>query len=336
MCWIIVKVRYRIRCFPISADICKQQQSAVKLFHYGKPMTRHFLSLRDLSRQELLQLINRATELKSMLRRGVDYEPMRNQTLAMMFEKSSTRTRLSFEVAATQFGGNAIFMSPGDSQMGRGEPIADTARVMSSMVDIIVLRTFSHSTIEEMANFSAVPVINGLSDRFHPCQLLADIQTFHEARGSIQGKTVTWIGDGNNMCHSWINASQLLDFTLNIATPAGYTPAADLVNNTQNVYLNNDPLEAATNADLIMTDTWASMGQENEKNSRAHDFKDFKVTMKIMERGQSDCVFMHCLPAYREMEVETQVIDGQQSLIWQQAENRLHAQKALIEFLLLN
>ena len=299
-------------------------------------MARHFLSLCDLSCDELLQLIQRAIQLKGKLKRGETYEPMRNRTLAMMFEKSSTRTRLSFEVAATQFGGNAIFMAPGDSQIERGEPIADTARVMSSMVDIIVLRTFCHSTIEEMAHYSKVPVINGLSDRFHPCQLLADIQTYQEARGSIQGKTVTWIGDGNNMCHSWINASQRLGFTLNIATPENYTPAADLLSDAQNVHLMHNPAKAAMNADLIMTDTWASMGQEGEKNSRANDFKDFKVTATIMQKGKSDCVFMHCLPAYREMEVATDVIDGEQSLIWQQAENRLHAQKALIEFLLLH
>lgn len=298
-------------------------------------MTRHFLTLNDLSGNEITKLLERAIELKQMLVRGEIYEPMRNGALAMIFEKSSTRTRVSFEVAATHFGGHAIFISPGDSQMGRGEPVADTARVLSSMTRAIVMRTHSHERLQEMARYSSVPVINGLSDLFHPCQLLADLLTWVERRGSISGATVAWVGDGNNMCHSWMNASRLLDFNLNIATPRGYEPdAAVTVIDDQRITLVDDPARAVAGADLVVTDTWASMGQEDEKQERCDAFRGFTVDTELMHLANSGALFMHCLPAYRGYEVSAEVLEGEQSVVWEQAENRLHAQKALLEFLL--
>ncbi len=298
-------------------------------------MTRHLLSLNDLTSSEIIRLLDRAIELKNMLVRGELYEPMRNGALAMIFEKSSTRTRVSFEVAAIQFGGNAIFIAPGDSHVGRGEPIADTARVLSSMTRAIVMRTHSHDRVTELARHATVPVINGLSDRFHPCQLLADLLTFVEHRGSVSGITVAWVGDGNNMCHSWANACKLLDFKLRIATPAGYEPDADIVaDEAGRITLLNDPREAVTGADLVVTDTWASMGQEDEKQARIEAFSGFTVDDALMGQAHADALFMHCLPAYRGYEVSAEVIDGPKSVVFDQAENRLHAQKALLEFLL--
>lgn len=299
-------------------------------------MTRHFQTLADLSAQELHGIIDRAIELKRMLQAGEFYEPMRNKSLAMVFEKSSTRTRVSFETAVTHFGGNAIFLNPHDSHLGRGEPIEDTARVLSGMVSGIVLRTVSHATIETFARYATVPVINGLSDRFHPCQLLADILTYVEHRGTISGKKVAWIGDGNNVCHSWINAAKSFGFQLAIATPRGYEPEDDLCDtNNDCVSLSNDVSEAAANSDIVATDTWASMGQEQEKVDREKAFQNFQVDAELMARAKTDAVFMHCLPAYRGYEVSADVIDGPQSIVWDQAANRLHAQKALIEFLLV-
>jgi ornithine carbamoyltransferase len=298
-------------------------------------MTRHLLSLNDLTSVEITHLLDRAIELKHMQKRGELYEPLRNGALAMIFEKSSTRTRVSFEVAAIQFGGNAIFISPGDSHVGRGEPIADTARVLSSMTRAIVMRTHSHDRLVEMAQHSSVPVINGLSDRFHPCQLLADLLTWVEHRGSVKGITVAWVGDGNNMCHSWANASKLLDFKLNIATPPGYEPDADIVaDDGSRITLGHDPKTAVSDADLVVTDTWASMGQEDEKQTRIDAFRGFTVDASLMGLARPNALFMHCLPAYRGYEVSADVIDGEQSVVFEQAENRLHAQKALLEFLL--
>ncbi len=298
-------------------------------------MTRHFLSLNDLSTTEILRMLDRAIELKKMLARGELYEPMRNGALAMIFEKSSTRTRVSFEVAAIHFGGNAIFIAPGDSHVARGEPLSDTARVLSSMTRAIVMRTHSHDRVSELARHSTVPVINGLSDLFHPCQLLADLLTWVEHRGSVSGIEVAWVGDGNNMCHSWANACKLLDFSLRIATPAGYEPIEGIVHDKSGrITLFNDPRAAVENADLVVTDTWASMGQEDEKQARIDAFAGFTVDGALMKTARSDALFMHCLPAYRGYEVSTEVIDGAQSVVWDQAENRLHAQKALLEFLL--
>ncbi|WP_292757310.1 ornithine carbamoyltransferase [Methylophaga sp. UBA2689] len=295
---------------------------------------RHFLTLKDLSPAELSQLIARATELKKMHKAGEIYQPLKNKVLAMIFEKSSTRTRVSFESAMVQFGGGSIFLSPDDTQLGRGEPIEDSARVISSMVDAVMIRTFEHSKIETFAKYSSVPVINALTDDFHPCQLLADMQTYQEHRGDIRGKTVVWIGDGNNMCHSYINAAQQFGFNLNIATPEGYEPKTEVINAVDaQVRLFNDPIQAAEHADLVVTDVWASMGQEEEQRKREAAFASFQVDNKVMQQAANNALFMHCLPAHRGEEVTADVIDGQQSVVWDEAENRLHAQKALLEFL---
>ncbi len=297
--------------------------------------TRHFLSLLDLSPEELKQLLQRAIELKAMQHAGEIFEPLKNKVLAMIFEKSSTRTRVSFEAGMAQLGGHAMFLSPKDTQLGRGEPIEDTARVLSSMVDIIMVRTFEHEKITTLANHSSVPVINGLTDWVHPCQLLADMQTWIEHRGEISGKTAAYVGDGNNMCHSYINAARQLDFKLNIACPEGYDPDPELLklaSDRVNVY--RTPEEACKGADLIVTDVWASMGQEEEQKQRELAFANFQVNDKLMALAADDALFMHCLPAHREEEVTASVIDGSQSVVWDEAENRLHAQKALLEFLL--
>ena len=295
---------------------------------------RHFLTLKDLSPAELSQVIARATELKKMHKAGEIYQPLKNKVLAMIFEKSSTRTRVSFESAMVQFGGGSIFLSPDDTQLGRGEPIEDSARVISSMVDAVMIRTFEHSKIETFAKYSSVPVINALTDDFHPCQLLADMQTYQEHRGDIRGKTVVWIGDGNNMCHSYINAAQQFGFNLNIATPEGYEPKTEVINAVDaQVRLFNDPIQAAEHADLVVTDVWASMGQEEEQRKREAAFASFQVDNKVMQQAANNALFMHCLPAHRGEEVTADVIDGQQSVVWDEAENRLHAQKALLEFL---
>jgi len=297
---------------------------------------RHFLTLRDLSSEELNTLIRRAIELKAMQKRGEIYEPLKNRVLGMVFEKSSTRTRVSFEAGMAQFGGHAIFLSPRDTQLGRGEPVEDTARVLSRMVDVIMIRTFEHEKLETFAAHSQVPVINALTDMYHPCQLLADVQTYVEHRGDIAGRTVAWIGDGNNMCHSYINAAIQFGFKLNIACPPGYEPDAALVESAGGrVMLMGDAREAAQGADLVTTDVWASMGQEEEQKVREKAFAQFEVDDAVMACARPDAVFMHCLPAHRGEEVSASVIDGAQSIVWDQAENRLHAQKALMEFLLV-
>ncbi len=298
-------------------------------------MTRHFLTLNDLTPAELETLLLRAIELKRMRTEGEHYEPFRGKVLGMMFEKSSTRTRVSFEAGMAHFGGDAIFLSPRDTQFGRGEPIEDTARVLSSMVDIIMIRTYAHETIETFAAHSAVPVINALTDMYHPCQLLADMQTWYEQRGTIRDRKVAWIGDGNNMCHSYINAARQFGFNLHIAAPEGYEPDSNLLaSNKGCVTLTDDPFAAADGADLIVTDVWASMGQEEESNERALAFEAYQVNRELMAAAHSDALFMHCLPAHRGEEVSADVIDGPQSVVWDEAENRLHAQKALLEFLL--
>jgi len=297
---------------------------------------RHFLTLLDLSKDELQKLIVRAIELKAIQKSGKIYEPLKNKVLAMIFEKSSTRTRVSFETAMVQFGGHAMFLTTRDTQLGRGEPIEDSARVLSRMVDCIGIRTFEHKDIELFAEYSNVPIINMLTDMYHPCQLLADIQTYVEHRGNIQGKKVAWIGDGNNMCHSYINAATQFDFSLSIATPAGYEPNEALVSlASAHVELTNDPVQAITDADLVSTDVWASMGQENEQAKRIQVFEPYQVNLMLMSLAKSDALFMHCLPAHRGEEVVAEVIDGNQSVVWDQAENRLYAQKALLEFLLM-
>lgn len=296
---------------------------------------RHFLSLSDLDAGQARRLIERACELKTLRRRGEPHALFPQRVLGMIFEKSSTRTRVSFEAGMTQFGGSAIFLSPRDSQLGRGEPIADTARVVSRMVDIIMIRTFAHATLEEFARYSRVPVINGLTDYNHPCQLLADMQTWHEQAGDVRGRTAAWLGDGNNMCNSYIEAAAVFDFRLRIAVPEGYEPDADLLaRHADRIELLRDPLAAADGADLVTTDTWASMGQEDEKQARERIFAPFQVNAAMMARAKPDALFLHCLPAYRGQEVTAEVIDGPRGRVWEQAENRLHAQKALIEYLL--
>lgn len=297
--------------------------------------TRHFLSLLDLSPVELKQLLQRAIELKAMQHAGEVFEPLKNKVLAMIFEKSSTRTRVSFEAGMAQLGGHAMFLSPRDTQLGRGEPIEDTARVLSSMVDIVMVRTFEHEKITKFAEYSSVPVINGLTDWLHPCQLLADMQAWIEHRGDMQGKTATYVGDGNNMCHSYINAARQLDFKLNIACPEGYDPDPELVKAAgDRVAVYRDPRDACADVDLVVTDVWASMGQEEEQTERENAFAHFQVNDELMSLADRDALFMHCLPAHRGEEVSASVIDGVQSVVWDEAENRLHAQKALIEFLL--
>jgi len=298
-------------------------------------ITRHFLSLLDLSADELNGLLQRAAELKQLQHNHHDHTTLKNQVLAMVFEKSSTRTRVSFEAGMNQLGGSALFLSPRDTQLGRGEPIEDTARVLSSMVDIIMVRTFEHEKITTFAEYSSVPVINGLTDLEHPCQLLADLQTWFEHHDSIQGATVTWIGDGNNMCHSWIHAAQLLDFKLNIACPEGYDPDTTILQAAgEHAAIIRDPVTASRDSNLLVTDVWASMGQEEEQNDRAGVFEPYQVNRELIAAADSDALFMHCLPAHRGEEVTAEVIDGPQSVVWNEAENRLHSQKALLEFLL--
>ncbi len=298
---------------------------------------RHFLTLTDLSADELKRLLQRAIELKRMLKAGESYLPLQQKVLAMVFEKSSTRTRVSFETGMAQFGGHALFLSPRDTQLGRGEPIEDSARVLSSMVDGIMVRTFEHEKIERFAEYSSVPVINGLTDDVHPCQLLADMQTWIEHRGDIAGKTVTWVGDGNNMCHSYVHAAKLLDFTRHIACPEASTPQQRFIDETRaHIKIIHDPVEACRGADLVVTDVWASMGQEEEQQKREAAFAPYQVSAMLMQCAKPDALFMHCLPAHRGEEISAEVIDGPQSVVWDEAENRLHAQKALLEFLLVD
>ena len=298
-------------------------------------MTRHFLTLTDLTPDELGYLIQRAIELKTMLRNGQNHEPLKGKTLGMIFEKSSTRTRVSFEVAMTHFGGSSIFLSPRDTQLGRGEPIEDSARVLSRMVDAVMIRTFDHATLQTFADHSAVPVINALTDDFHPCQLLADMQTFVEHRGSIQGKKVVWVGDGNNMCASYSNAANQFDFELVISCPDGFTPDNDLLGRyPERVSLEADVATAVQGAHLVVTDVWASMGQEDEQQTRLNAFEGYQVTPELMDKADPDALFMHCLPAHRGEEVSHEMMDDPRAVVWDEAENRLHAQKALLEFLL--
>ena len=297
---------------------------------------RHFLTLRDLNASEFNYIIKLAIEMKAARREGRQEKIFDGKVLAMIFDKSSTRTRVSFEAGMAQLGGDALFLSPNDSQLGRGEPIEDSARVISRMVDIVMIRTFGHDIIERFAQYSKVPVINALTDHYHPCQLLADIQTYTEHRGSIEGKTVAWIGDGNNMCHSWINAAIVLDFKLNIACPEGYEPSAKLVAEAgDRVFMTRSPVEAVSGANLVTTDVYASMGQESELQLRLEKFAGFQVNHELMAHAADNAIFMHCLPAHREEEVSGALLEDETiSVVWDEAENRLHAQKALMVFLL--
>ncbi len=295
---------------------------------------RHFLSLMDCTPDELVGLIRRGMELKDLRNRGVLFEPLKNRVLGMIFEKASTRTRLSFEAGMIQLGGQAIFLSPRDTQLGRGEPIGDAAIVMSRMLDAVMIRTFAHSTLTEFAANSRVPVINGLSDDLHPCQLLADMQTYQEQRGSIKGKTVAWIGDGNNMCNSYIEAAMQFDFQLRVACPEGYEPNATfLAAAGERVQVVRDPRAAVAGAHLVSTDVWASMGQEDEAAERLKLFQPYQVNRALLDAAADDVLFLHCLPAHRGEEISEDLLDDQRSAAWDQAENRLHVQKALLEFL---
>lgn len=296
---------------------------------------RHFLTLLDLEPAELTQLLARAIELKAAHARGERSEPFRGYVMGMIFEKSSTRTRVSFEAGMSQLGGHAIFLSPRDTQLGRGEPVEDSARVLSSMVDIIMIRTFGHDKIERFAHRSQVPVINALTDSFHPCQLLADMQTFVEHRGDIAGRTVCWVGDGNNMCQSYIHAARQFDFELRVACPPDYEPDPRVVATAgDRVALLRDPREAARDAHLLVTDVWASMGQESEKEQRKQLFAGYQLNRALLDVAAPDALYMHCLPAHRGEEITAELMDHPDTVIWDEAENRLHAQKALIEFLL--
>jgi ornithine carbamoyltransferase len=303
----------------------------------GHFMARHFLTLNDLSPEELEALLDHASKLRKEWRQGIVRETLKNRVLAMIFEKSSTRTRVSFEAGMTQLGGSALFLSPRDTQLGRGEPVEDSAIVISSMVDAVMIRTFDHDIVERFAAASRAPVINALTDDYHPCQLLADMQTYREHRGSIRGGTVAWIGDGNNMCQSYINAADQFGFNLRVACPEGYEPNMSLLKtHSDRVEILRDPAEAARGADLLVTDVWASMGQEDEQKARERAFCDYQINPALMATADKDALFMHCLPAHRGEEISADMIEHTSSVVWQEAENRLHAQKALLEFLILN
>lgn len=298
---------------------------------------RHFLELKDLSRDELEHVFMRSQRIKARFKAYERYWPLQDRTLVMIFEKASTRTRLSFEAGMHQLGGAAIYLNTRDSQLGRGEPVEDAAQVISRMGDMVMIRTFEQAIIERFAKNSRVPVINGLTNEYHPCQILADIFTFIEHRGAIQGKTVAWIGDSNNVCNTWLQAAEVFDFKVHVSTPPGYEVEPDRVglNGTQHFAQFADPMEAAHGADLVTTDVWTSMGFEAENEERMRDFADWQVDAEMMHIAAPNALFMHCLPAHRGEEVAAEVIDGPQSVVWDEAENRLHTQKALMEFLLL-
>ncbi len=294
-------------------------------------MTKHFTDFDDYSYQVLQKIIDSAIALKNEHKSGIVNDSLKNKTLAMIFDKSSTRTRVSFEAGMTQLGGHSIFLSDKDIQLGRGEPIIDSAIVVSSMVDVVMLRISSHEDIIEFSKHSSKPVINALSDQSHPCQILSDLMTYQELKGSIRGKKIAWIGDGCNVCQTYMQAAEIFGFELNIATPEGYQPSQRFIDNYQsNISYYTDPIDACDGADIVATDVWTSMGKESEKKQRLNAFKGYQVDQKMMSVAKSDALFMHCLPAHRGEEVSTEVIDGKQSAVWVEAENRLHAQKALL------
>jgi ornithine carbamoyltransferase len=297
---------------------------------------KHFLQLADFERGELEHLFERTRIIKDRFKNYVAYQPLADRMLAMVFEKSSTRTRVSFEAGIFQLGGASIVLNMGETQLGRGEPIEDVARVVSRMVDIVMIRTFEHSNIERFASQSRVPVINGLTNDYHPCQVLADIYTYAEHRGAIEGKVVAWVGDGNNMCNTWIQAARIFGFRLNIATPAGYgIDSARAAAAAGHIEIFADPVKAVEGAHLVNTDVWTSMGFEAEAEAREEAFRGFTVDRRLMSAARSDALFMHCLPAHRGEEVSADVLESPQSVVWEEAENRLHVQKALMEYLLL-
>jgi ornithine carbamoyltransferase len=298
---------------------------------------KHFLQFRDLGRDEFEHLFRRTRLIKDRFKSYIAYQPLVDRMLAMVFEKSSTRTRVSFEAGIHQLGGSSIVLNMGETQLGRGEPIEDVARIITRMVDIVMIRTFEHSNIERFAAHSRVPVINGLTNDYHPCQVLADLYTFLEHRGSIEGRTVAWIGDGNNMCNTWIEAAPIFGFKLNVATPSGYGVPADRARGVgpEHLQVFADPMQAVRGADLVTTDVWTSMGFEAEAQARLKAFGAFRVDEAMMAEASPEAVFMHCLPAHRGEEVTAEVLEGPRSVVWEEAENRLHVQKALMEYLLL-
>ena len=295
---------------------------------------RHFLTLTDCSSGELKDIVARAAELKSLHRRGVRYEPLKGRTLAMIFELRSTRTRVAFEIGMHQLGGHALVMGPNDSQLGRGEPVEDTARVLSEMADAVMIRTLDHGQVERFAAAAAVPVVNGMTSRFHPCQLLADVQTFNELRGDIAGACVAFVGDGYNMCHSYIRAAPLFGFQLRVATPAGHAPDLAVAAPSESVEFVDSPVAAVAGADLVVTDVWSSMGHEDQATDRRAAFADYRITPALLDQAGADVLFMHCLPAHRGEEISADLLDDPRSVAWREAGNRLHSQKALLEFLL--
>jgi len=298
-------------------------------------MIKNFINFDELSLKDLQRIIDRAISLKKEYKSGQINESLKNKTLAMIFDKSSTRTRVSFEAGMTQLGGQSLFLSEKDIQLGRGEPITDSAIVISSMVDAVMLRLSSHEDIIEFSKHSSKPVINALSDESHPCQILADLMTYQEVKGSIKNKKIAWIGDGCNVCQTYMQAAGIFDFELSIATPQGYEPSELYIDKyKKNISFFSDPLIACKNADIIVTDVWTSMGQESETKQRELAFKGFQVDQNMMNQAKKDAVFMHCLPAYREKEVSSEVIDGSQSVVWSEAENRLHVQKSLLLYLI--
>ena len=298
-------------------------------------MPNNFINFDQLSQNDLQGIIDRAISLKKEHKSGLINETLKNKTLAMIFDKSSTRTRVSFEAGMTQLGGQSLFLSEKDIQLGRGEPITDSAIVISSMVDAIMLRLSSHEDIVEFSKHSSKPVINALSDESHPCQILADLMTYQEYRGSIKGKKIAWIGDGCNVCQTYMQAAAIFDFELSIATPSGYEPSDTFIEKyKKNISFFENPKDACRDADIIVTDVWTSMGQELEIKQRETAFKGFQVDQKLMGQAKDNALFMHCLPAYRGKEVSTEVIDGKQSVVWSEAENRLHVQKSLLLYLI--
>jgi ornithine carbamoyltransferase len=303
----------------------------------GMSLMKHYLQFKDFRAEEYAYLFERSAIIKKRFKNYEKYTPLVDRTLAMIFEKASTRTRVSFEAGMYQMGGSVVNLTTGDSQLGRAEPVEDSARVISRMVDIVMIRTYEHAKLETFAAHSRVPVINGLTNEYHPCQILADVFTFIEQRGSIQGKVVAWVGDGNNMANTWLQAADTLGFTLHVSTPSGYEIDARVasVSNAACVKTFNHPMDACRDAHLVTTDVWTSMGFEDENEARMKAFVDWCVDADMMAVAQPDALFMHCLPAHRGEEVEADVIDGPQSVVWDEAENRMHVQKALMEYLLL-
>jgi ornithine carbamoyltransferase len=303
----------------------------------GMSLIKHYLQFKDFRAEEYTYLFERAATIKKRFKNYEKYTPLVDRTLAMIFEKASTRTRVSFEAGMYQLGGSVVNLTTGDSQLGRAEPIEDSARVISRMVDIVMIRTFEQTKLDAFAANSRVPVINGLTNEYHPCQILADVFTYIEQRGSVQGKVVAWVGDGNNMANTWLQAADILGFTLHVSTPGGYEidPKMAGVRNAGCVKVFEHPLDACRGAHLVTTDVWTSMGYEAENAVRAQAFADWCVDREMMTAAQPDALFMHCLPAHRGEEVEAEVIDGAQSVVWDEAENRLHVQKALMEYLVL-